>query len=78
MSTSSWIFEAIGGVKPGTFRESGPRGEPEFYKDDGQGNIVDPSGRVVGSIEYATGEYGLVQTDQELQKTIAPDGRVWL
>lgn len=64
------------GVKPGTFRETGPNGEPDFYKDDGEGCLLDPSGRVVGFIDYAAGEYGYFGVDQELQAAIAPDGKV--
>ena len=71
-----WIFDAIGGVKPGTFRHSGPNGERDFFSDDGLGNLVDPSGRVVGSIQYATGEYALLGFDQLLLKAHAPDGKV--
>ena len=76
--SSAWIFEVIGGVQPGTFRSPGPNNEPDFYKDDGQGNVVDPSGLVVGYIEYATGGYGIVGTDEALQKAIAPNGQVRL
>jgi len=42
------------------------------------GNVLDPSGRVVGYVEYANGECGIVGTNEMLQKAIAPNGQVRL
>jgi len=78
MSHTTILELKCSGLKPGTFRMSGPQGEPDFYKDDGDGAIVDPSGRAVGCIDYTTGEYGFLGIDEALQQALAPEGRVSL